>query len=362
MTRLADSASYAGGNHIPEMPPPLVSIVIPTYKPDFLDEAIESALAQTYPKTEIVISDNCRGDEVRDVSRRYPQIRYHRNPETGVYNNFRSCIRLAGGEFVKFLLDDDLLERNCIDRLVSAFELAPDITLTCGWYRLINDRGNEVELRRLPKYDTIMSSPGGAAAPMLMSARNPIGPLTTCMFRKKSFPLGMGPWFFNPEAPRRYLGLVDMAIILDLAFAGRVAVLAEPLALSAVSVTIAPVPPATPRVLSSKSWISSKIADQLRMRCTEPSRLKVAAVSTVWRGPAGNTQVTLSVVPEGWQPTQPTHAEVDQRARPVLKKRWPRRTSASVVPAAGSGDEGTSIAVVVWVARSISVNERPTSL
>ena len=251
MTRLADSASYAGGNHIPEMPPPLVSIVIPTYKPDFLDEAIESALAQTYPKTEIVISDNCRGDEVRDVSRRYPQIRYHRNPETGVYNNFRSCIRLAGGEFVKFLLDDDLLERNCIDRLVSAFELAPDITLTCGWYRLINDRGNEVELRRLPKYDTIMSSPGGAAAPMLMSARNPIGPLTTCMFRKKSFPLGMGPWFFNPEAPRRYLGLVDMAIILDLAFAGRVAVLAEPLSSMRTHALQLSNPANNPRAVSS---------------------------------------------------------------------------------------------------------------
>ncbi|HPR05087.1 MAG TPA: glycosyltransferase family A protein [Denitromonas sp.] len=239
------------------MPPPLVSIVIPTYKPDFLDEAIESALAQTYPKTEIVISDNCRGDEVRDVSRRYPQIRYHRNPETGVYNNFRSCIRLAGGEFVKFLLDDDLLERNCIDRLVSAFELAPDITLTCGWYRLINDRGNEVELRRLPKYDTIMSSPGGAAAPMLMSARNPIGPLTTCMFRKKSFPLGMGPWFFNPEAPRRYLGLVDMAIILDLAFAGRVAVLAEPLSSMRTHALQLSNPANNPRAVSSiRSWLT----------------------------------------------------------------------------------------------------------
>ena len=211
------------------MSTPHVSIVIPTYKPIFLEAALDSAFAQTCRDTEIVVSDQCPDDAVRRIIERHPQIRYHRNPLPGVYSNFRNCIRLARGEFVKFLLDDDLLDPHCIDAMLRGFDDYPGATLVAGWYRLIDAQGNERKLRRPEVDGPVVSSPGGSGGPMLVSARNPIGPLTTSMFRRRSFPLGIGPFFFITGAPDRYFGLIDMSIILDLAFTGRVVILPETL-------------------------------------------------------------------------------------------------------------------------------------
>lgn len=238
------------------MSAPLVSIVIPTYKPIFLEEAIESALAQTYPATEIVVSDQCPDESVRQIIDRYPQIRYHRNPVPGVYSNFRNCIRLARGEFVKFLLDDDLLVPHCIDAMAQAFGDYDRVTLVSGWYRLIDAQGRERKLRRFELDRPVVSTPGGAGGPMLVSARNPIGPLTTCMFRRRTLPLGIGPYFFATGAPDRYFGLIDMTIILDLAFLGRVVTLPEPLSAMREHPDQLSNPDKNPRVVHSiKSWL-----------------------------------------------------------------------------------------------------------
>jgi glycosyltransferase involved in cell wall biosynthesis len=234
----------------------LVSLVIPTYKPQFLGEAIESALAQTHPATEIVVSDQCPDDAVRQVVARYPNIRYQRNPVPGVYSNFRNCIRLARGEFVKFVLDDDLLAPHCVESMVKAFEEYDEVTLVSAWYHLIDAAGRERTLRRFEVDRPVVSSPGGGAGPMLVSARNPVGPLTTFMFRRGSFPQGIGPFFFVTGAPDRYFGLIDMTIILDLAFSGRVVTLPEPLSAMREHPDQLSNPAYNPRVVHSvKSWL-----------------------------------------------------------------------------------------------------------
>ena len=238
------------------MSAPLVSIVIPTYKPSFLEEAIESALAQTYPEIEILVSDQCPTDQVREIIQRYPQIEYRRNRIPGVYSNFRNCMRIARGELVKFLLDDDLLRPDCVARMVHAFAEHDRTTLVTSWYHLIDAEGTETDVRRLTANRKLVSSPGGAAGPMLASARNPIGPLTTSMFRRRSMPLGIGPWFFNTDAPNRYFGLMDMSIILDLSFQGRVVTLPEYLSAMRMHDEQLSNPARNPRLIYSiKSWL-----------------------------------------------------------------------------------------------------------
>ncbi|HEB97134.1 MAG TPA: glycosyltransferase family 2 protein [Sedimenticola thiotaurini] len=236
------------------MSEPLVSIVIPAYKPDFLGPAIESALTQTWATTEIVVSDNCPSGDVRELVERYPGIRYHPNPVRGVYANFRNCIRLARGEYVKFLLDDDLLAPSCVEQMLRGFVEHRDATLVTASYLVIDGEGRQQAVRRLEDR-LLVSTPGGAAAPMLMSARNPVGPLTTSMFRRRSLPLGLGPWFFTTAAPDRYLGLIDMAVILDLAFQGRVVMFPEPLSAMRSHPGQLSNPAANPRLVHSiTSW------------------------------------------------------------------------------------------------------------
>jgi len=64
--------------------PPLVSVVIPCYnQARFLGEAIESALAQTYPHFEVVVVDDGSTDDTSKVSVRYPGVRLVRQDNLG---------------------------------------------------------------------------------------------------------------------------------------------------------------------------------------------------------------------------------------------------------------------------------------
>src|SRR5262245_10914124 len=114
-----------------------------------------------------------------------------------------------------------------------------------------------------------------------------------------------------------------------------------------------PRPPATPRVLSSKSVTSSKMADQLRARGVVWARENEELRGVETRGPDGNSQVTPSVRPLGWQLAQahqPLSAMTPWLGRsvppaasgpalagpmPVLNSSLPRWTVAAALPAAG---------------------------
>ena len=57
------------------VPRPLVSIVVNNYNYGrYLGRSIESALAQTYPRTEVVAVDDASTDGSREVIRRYPRV------------------------------------------------------------------------------------------------------------------------------------------------------------------------------------------------------------------------------------------------------------------------------------------------
>lgn len=109
----------------------LVSIVMPTYKPRYFAQALDSVLAQTYPALELVICDDNGDGAIESIllprlaSAPFP-IRYHRNPmRLGELGSTINGIGLAQGEYVKFLHDDDVLEPDCIAQLVEAIERTP---------------------------------------------------------------------------------------------------------------------------------------------------------------------------------------------------------------------------------------------
>ena len=55
--------------------PPLVSVIVNNYNYDrYLARCIESALAQTYQRTEVIVVDDCSTDGSREVIRRYPCV------------------------------------------------------------------------------------------------------------------------------------------------------------------------------------------------------------------------------------------------------------------------------------------------
>ena len=91
----------------------LVSCVVPSYnRAHLLKEAIESTLCQTYSNWEMIIVDDRSTDDTAEVVAEYrkkdPRIKYYLNPEKGVSLARNYGIRMAQGEYIAFLDDDDL--------------------------------------------------------------------------------------------------------------------------------------------------------------------------------------------------------------------------------------------------------------
>ena len=102
----------------------LVSIGLPVFNGGpYLAQALDSLLAQTYPHTEIFISDNCSTDENEAIARRYcaefPRVRYSRNVSNiGAALNWQHVLKLARGEFFMWAAHDDLWEPTFIAEIM----------------------------------------------------------------------------------------------------------------------------------------------------------------------------------------------------------------------------------------------------
>ncbi|NLI76671.1 MAG: glycosyltransferase [Candidatus Riflebacteria bacterium] len=126
---------------------PLVSIIIPVFNGgDFLREAVESALAQTFPSVEIlVVNDGSNdGGETREVARRFgEQIRYLEKPNGGVATALNAGIDAARGQFISWLSHDDVYLPEKTERQVEFFKtLADDRSVIFSHENLIDAQGN----------------------------------------------------------------------------------------------------------------------------------------------------------------------------------------------------------------------------
>ncbi|MEB3277324.1 MAG: glycosyltransferase [Lyngbya sp.] len=114
---------------------PLVSLIIPTYNGEtFLTEALNSAISQTYPHLEIILSDDGSTDKTLEIAQTFQQktaIPFHIIPHRnyGLVENLNFSISQANGKYIKFLFQDDLLEPHCIETMVHLAEQDPEIGL-----------------------------------------------------------------------------------------------------------------------------------------------------------------------------------------------------------------------------------------
>ena len=91
---------------------PKVSILIPCYNAErWVAQAIESALAQTWPNKEVIVVDDGSTDRSREVIESFHgRIRYELGPNRGGNPCRNRLLELATGEWVQFLdADDELL-------------------------------------------------------------------------------------------------------------------------------------------------------------------------------------------------------------------------------------------------------------
>lgn len=111
--------------------PSLVTIAIPAYKRTYLAEAIQSALSQTYSNIELLVVDDDSPNNLKPVVDNFhdPRIKYFRNERNlgllNVVKNWNRCLELARGEYFILLCDDDLLEPNFVQELLTLADKYP---------------------------------------------------------------------------------------------------------------------------------------------------------------------------------------------------------------------------------------------
>ncbi|TCP62577.1 glycosyltransferase family 2 protein [Baia soyae] len=211
---------------------PKVSILIPTYnRPHYLKLALESALAQTYPNIEIIIGDDSTNNEtevmLKPYLKKYPFIKYLKRTASLPCDNMKECFQLASGEFINFLMDDDLFYPEKITKMMNYFSKNSSVSLVTSTRDLIDEEGNIMHIPGFHKYiaaeDTLISG-RELGTRFMMHGYNFIGEPTTPLFRKRDLPEGWASY-----QGLQYTALVDMASWLSLLTKGDFVYIVEPL-------------------------------------------------------------------------------------------------------------------------------------
>lgn len=125
----------------------LVSVIIPTFnRPLYLSETIESVMCQTYPNIEIIVVDDGsknKGQETLKTLKPYlSKLIYIYQENQGIGAAVNKGISIAKGEFIQRLDDDDILEKEKIERCVEIFQKKSNVGLVATGYYVIDESGN----------------------------------------------------------------------------------------------------------------------------------------------------------------------------------------------------------------------------
>ncbi|HWK89785.1 MAG TPA: glycosyltransferase [Longimicrobium sp.] len=127
---------------------PLVSIVIPVYNgADYLAQAIDSALAQTYPRVEVLVVDDGSSDggATERIARAYGErVRYLAKANGGVATALNAGIEAMAGEYFSWLSHDDVYLPDKVQAQVEALRGLPPETVVCGPHQQIDARGRRL--------------------------------------------------------------------------------------------------------------------------------------------------------------------------------------------------------------------------
>ncbi|MGH3938151.1 MAG: glycosyltransferase family 2 protein [Pseudonocardiaceae bacterium] len=130
---------------------PRLSIGLPVYNGEqYLSEALDALLGQSYADFELIISDNASTDGTADICRRYaaqdPRVRYVRQPHNiGAAPNHNFVFEEARGELFKWASHDDLYGRDLLRRCVEALDEHPHMVLAHAWHAIIDGAGTVIE-------------------------------------------------------------------------------------------------------------------------------------------------------------------------------------------------------------------------
>jgi glycosyltransferase involved in cell wall biosynthesis len=120
---------------------PLVSILIPCYNAaPWVAATIESALAQSWSRCEIIVVDDGSRDESLAIARSFESrgVTVISQPNRGASAARNRALSHARGEFIQFLDADDILSRDKISLQIALLATSPARSVSsCRWVRFV---------------------------------------------------------------------------------------------------------------------------------------------------------------------------------------------------------------------------------
>jgi glycosyltransferase involved in cell wall biosynthesis len=136
-----------------------VSIVIPVFNgSDYMREAIDSALEQTYPNVEVIVVNDgsTDGGKTEEAARSYgDRIRYFHKENGGVASALNLGISMMSGDYFSWLSHDDVYYPDKIAVQMIYMSKEGEGVILYSDYEFIDRKSRRLNIRRLP------GDPGG---------------------------------------------------------------------------------------------------------------------------------------------------------------------------------------------------------
>lgn len=122
---------------------PLLSIVVPTRNgEEFIAQALDSVVSQNYPHLEVIIVDGLSTDSTLNIAKqyalKYPFITIVSESDSGQSDALNKGIKLARGEILGLLNDDDFYQRGIFQEVINEFKNVDFPSLIIGNCQVYN--------------------------------------------------------------------------------------------------------------------------------------------------------------------------------------------------------------------------------
>jgi glycosyltransferase involved in cell wall biosynthesis len=168
---------------------PKFSIVIPVYnRREYLRRAIASCLKQTAREFEVIVSDDCSSEDLREVTESFgdSRIKYYRSESRlRAAKNHQQAVSLSSGVYAIALHSDDLLLPECLETAGTALDLNP--VAAAVYFPCIYLSGSEVNGSSLVPMVRFVDGGTFRKNPWLKNFTG-VNP-SCCLFRRTAFDL-----------------------------------------------------------------------------------------------------------------------------------------------------------------------------
>jgi glycosyltransferase involved in cell wall biosynthesis len=168
-----------------------------------LQEALDSIRSQTYAHIEVVVSDDASKDGTWELLERFREsvtfpVHLYKHQPRGIGANWNHTVRKAKGPYIKFLFQDDVLEPECIEKMVNFLEQNKEYGLVgCKRSFIVQGEPSQEITRWIGLYSNLqsqfsfdneflrMDASTFGRENFLASPQNKVGEPPTVMFRKE---------------------------------------------------------------------------------------------------------------------------------------------------------------------------------